>query len=324
MVGGASRVRDSFNAAMLRARLKNEHDIEISEPLEWGAAHYRSIVSGRAVIEVPGTGMVKRVADAFLWPKARRYDRTRKSDFDDETPSSVIGVRSDQVDLSFFPSFGLDRVVVVAGPGFGKSVLSLALAAQTITRGLLPAVLSIPELSRLDIGIGEYPQDQVNKIHQVAIDWMAAAESGLLVLLLDGLDEVSSARRVIILERIKIFSLRYPATPWLLTVRDAAALAAPTDALLFELEPLDDDAISRFVTFYRPDNPDLPLSLIRCLLPVSTVRRRQVSAGDGVAGRLFTRAILMVEAADVDARRSCAGWGLWLRPSLEQRPVSPA
>jgi predicted NACHT family NTPase len=165
--------------------------------------------------------------------------------------------------LTLFPSPGLDRVVVIAGPGFGKSALTLALATRIVERGRLPAILSIPELSRLDAEIGGYLRDHLNKSFEIAIDWTAAAETGLLVLLLDGLDEVSSDRRAIALERIKTFSLRYPTTPWILTVRDAAALAAPTDALLVELEPLNDHDIQLFIALYRPEDPSLPERLSR-------------------------------------------------------------
>jgi hypothetical protein len=265
MAGGAARVRRSFDPPTLRARLKDEHGIEVTEPGGWGAAHYRTIVSGKAVIEVPGTGFVKPIEDLYLWPRANRYDRSHHPDFDDETPRSVIGIQSDSVDLSLFPSTGLGHLVVVAGPGFGKTVLSLALAASTVKRGLLPAIIPIPDLSRIDVGIGDYLRDYLNKSCEVNIDWTVAADSGLLVLLLDGLDEVSSDRRAVMLDRIKTFALRHPGTHWLLTVRDAAALAAPTPSALFvELEALRWDDIRRFIELYRPDDPDLPGRLFRC------------------------------------------------------------
>ena len=257
LVGGASRVRDSFDAAKLRARLKELHGISISEPEGWGAAAYREIMVRRAIVEVPGTGLVYPVSKSFLWPRATRYDRTRRADFDDETPGWTIGARPDEVDLSAFPDTGLEQLVVVAGPGFGKSVLALALAEKAAVAGRLPVIVPIPDLSRLDVELSEYFAMQVNKQFDIAVDWQAAAEGGLLVLLLDGLDEVATPRRAVILDRIKRFSLRYPGVPWMLTVRDAAALAAPTEAILVELEPLDDSEIERFIKLYRPDVPGL-------------------------------------------------------------------
>ncbi len=136
IAGGASRVRGSFDAVTLRDRLNSEHDIAIIEPSDWGVAHYRAVLRERAVIEVPGTSVVKRLTQEFLWPKATRYDRTRRPDFDDETPRHMIGVRSDEIDLSLFPAPNVDHVVVIAGPGLGKSVLIAALSAQAVTRGL--------------------------------------------------------------------------------------------------------------------------------------------------------------------------------------------
>lgn len=261
IAGGGSRFRASFEPAALRDTLKSEHDIDVTEPSGWGAVHYRTIIAGRAVIEIPGTSVAKQINDSFPWPKAIRYDRTRQADFDDETPRYVYGVRSDEVDLSLFPSPGLDRLIVIAGPGFGKSVLTTALAAKLAAQGQLPVIVSIPELANLDVSIGDYLRDCINTEHEVTIDWMRAAESDLLILLFDGLDEVASDQRTVILERIKTFALRHPTTPWLITVRDAAALAAPTDALLVELKPLDDADIVRHIEFYRPDDSGLPEQL---------------------------------------------------------------
>lgn len=263
IAGGASRFRTSFEPAALRDRLSCEHKIDISIPTDWGVAHYRSIIVGRAVIDIPGTGVSKRIDSTFPWPKAIRYDRERKSDFDDEAPRYAYGIRSDEIDLSLFPSPALDRLIVIAGPGFGKSVLTTALAAKLAAQGRLPVVVSIPELANLDVSIGEYLNDHINTTHQISVDWMRAAETGLLVLLLDGLDEVASDRRTVVLERIKTFGLRNPTTPWLVTVRDAAALAAPAEALMVELESLGDDDIVRHIEFYRPENPDLSAQLRR-------------------------------------------------------------
>lgn len=263
MIGGKARVRGSFEPGRLRERLRDEHGIHLDEPAGWGAAQYREVIAERTRVEVPGTAVAGRVNELFVWPRARRHDRARPADFDDESPPWFVGVRSDQVDLSLFPSPGLDRVVVVAGPGFGKSVLLLALAERLAARGLLPAIIPIPELSKLDSGIHEYLGDRLNKTFEVAIDWRMATEKGLLVLLLDGLDEVSSDRRAVVLDRVKTFSSRHRPVPWLLTVRDAAALAAPTDALLVELDPLDDRSVARFVERYRPDRPDLASALLR-------------------------------------------------------------
>jgi hypothetical protein len=258
IAGGGARFRAKFEPASLRERLRTEHAIDLPEPSDWGSSHYRQIITEKALINIPGTNFSKRIDHDFPWPSATRYDRTRKADFDDETPRFDFDGQSDQVDIALFPTDGFARLVVVAGPGFGKSILTKALAAQTAKHGRLPVIISIPELSKLDIGIAKYLSDHINTEYEVNIDWTRASEAGLLVLLLDGLDEVASDRRVVILERIKTFTARHQSTPWLLTVRDAAALAAPTDALLIELEPLNSAAINQHIKFYRPTDGALP------------------------------------------------------------------
>lgn len=263
--GGKARLRAFFEPARLRATLLEKCEISIYEPSSWGNSSYRKVILDGAVIEVPGTSLVKPIKDAFLWPRARRYDRDQRPDFDDDNPESMFGVRPDSLDLTIFPSQGFSKVVVIGGPGFGKSVLSRAIAAACARQNLLPALVSIPELSRCDLEITEYLQQRVNSAFHIHINWGIAAEAGLLVLLLDGLDEISSDRRSVVLERIKNFSLRFPSVSWLLTVRDAAALTAPLDALLVELESLSREDISRLASLYRPDQPAFPEQLLQRL-----------------------------------------------------------
>ncbi len=252
LVGGGSRFRERFHATTLRARLL-DLGVIIDEPADWGAEIYRGIVKGRAVIEIPGTDVVVPINENFVWPRATRYERTRRSDFDDDIATYTSTQLAENVDVSLFPTDGFHRVVIVAGPGFGKSVLTKALAARIASAGQLPVVVSIPELSRLDKTISNYLIEDINAEHEVHINWLRAAESGLLVLLLDGLDEISSSRRTVILERLRTFSLRYPSTSRLLTVRDAAALSVLAEATMIELVALDDDDVVQHVHFYKPD-----------------------------------------------------------------------
>ena len=78
-------------------------------------------------------------------------------------------------------------------------------------------------------------------------DWRHLAEQGLLVLLLDGLDEVPSGKRPTLMQRIATFSARYPRAAWMLTVRDPAVVTGLPEAKVVELLPLNDDDIERFV-----------------------------------------------------------------------------
>jgi hypothetical protein len=263
LAGGKSRTRGSFNFITLQSSLIESNNILIKEPNNWGAVEYRNAVSKISVIDIPGTNITKSINNNFPWPKASRYDANTEPDFDDESFS--FGLKADYIDLSQFPTFNFDNVIVISGAGLGKSVLTKAIAKKSIKDHKLPVIISIPDLSRTSLEIGDYLKQNINTKFSVNIDWLRAAESGLLILLLDGLDEVSTSSRTLILERIKVFVARYPKTPWLLTVRDASALNAPTNATLVELESLTDSDIINHISFYRPDEPCLGEQLLKQL-----------------------------------------------------------
>lgn len=180
VAGGASRIRATFDAPTLRIRLREECGIEIREPAAWGAGVYRETVINSASVVVPGASQTRPVSDAFLWPHASRYDKSRQPDFDDEIPRAVVGIRTDDINLMDFGSPGLDKVVVIAGPGMGKSQLVVALSHRAAMDSRLPVIASIPELSRLDLEIPAFLEQEVNRRFQINVDWHAAAESGLL------------------------------------------------------------------------------------------------------------------------------------------------
>lgn len=257
LAGGGARTRAVFDAAGVRHYLRDRHGIDIPEPESWGSQRYRTAVSATLQIAVPGTSIVRMVADGFIWPTATRPAADRKPDFDDEWGRWRSGVEPDGIDLSTFPSLELDKLVVVAGPGFGKSTLLLALTARVISLGLLPVLITAPDLSNSDLEVAEHIQAKVNGSYSVSIDWRHAADTGLVVLLVDGLDEVGADRRSVILDRLRRYSAVYPSVDWVLTVRDAAALSTPTEAKLVELLPLSDDAVRHFVSAYCPDDEDI-------------------------------------------------------------------
>lgn len=252
LAGGGARTRALFEAAGVRAHLRQRYRIDIADPASWGSQLYRDAIAATLRIAVPGTNIVRTITDGFVWPIATRPDADRRPDFDDEWGRWIVGVEPDGIDVSTFPSAELDKLVVVAGSGFGKSTLLQALATQALSLDLLPVLVTAPDLSHSDLEILEHLQAKVNVSYGVAVDWRQAAEAGLVVLLLDGLDEVGTDRRAVILDRLRRFSAVYPSVDWVLTVRDAAALSAPTGAKLVELAPLGDNAVRQFVTAYRP------------------------------------------------------------------------
>lgn len=250
IAGAGARRRALFLAPSLRQKLSEEFEIDAIEPAEWGLAAYRSTVERLSRIEIPGTGISGTTHELFIWPRARDYQRTNSPDFEDE--SLAGNVRADTtVDLQDFPSKQLDRCIVVAGPGYGKSALLGAIAAQLTRTPYVPVLIPLPSFTASNVNVLEYLTGEVNREMGVRADWARLAEQGLAVLLFDGLDEIPANRRQIVLGRIATFSARYANVPWLLTVRDPAVLSGPADARIVELLPLDDSDIVRFAEVMR-------------------------------------------------------------------------
>lgn len=255
MAWEGATVRTRFDGAMLYDRLRAEADIVVLDPPSWGSAQYREAIAALSVIEVPGTEFRRLAEAAYLWPKCFRYDRDRRPDFDDDLPGWSDLNPGATIELGDFPSVDLNAVVVVAGPGFGKTTLVHAIARKAALAGLLPAIIPVAKLSESDLSIAEYLSKQLNNEFDIRVEWRAAANMGALVLMLDGLDEVSSDRRTLVLERLKVYRASHPGVRWLMTVRDAAALAPPDNATMVELTPLQDEDIPLYVDFYRPSEP---------------------------------------------------------------------
>ncbi|WP_157832136.1 NACHT domain-containing NTPase [Pseudomonas sp. S09G 359] len=262
MVWEGAHVRMRFDGATLYDRLRSEALIIVSDPSNWGSAKYRDAIAALSMIEVPGTEFSHQLEGAYLWPKCLRYDRDRQPDFDDDLPGWRNIHEEALVDLCDFPSIDLGAVVVIAGPGFGKTTLVHAIARKVALTGLLPAIVPITKLSDSDLSIADYLSQKLNGEFDVRIDWRAAANAGALVLLLDGLDEVSNDRRTLILERLRVYCATHSGVRWLMTVRDAAALSPPRDVTMVELMPLRDEDIAPYVDFYRPGEPGLAQTLL--------------------------------------------------------------
>lgn len=243
---GAPR-RAVFQPGPLRRRLKLEHDIQLEEPSEWGLETYRETVRRLARLEVPGAPITAPVDEVFVWPRTRYFDRDRLTGFEDEDPHHTERLEEAGPDLRAFPNDALRHVVVVAGPGHGKTALITALTARLCSDVLTPVVVSLAALAEADEPVLAHLARDPGAEMNLSADWERLAEQGLLVLLFDGLDEVPSASRSRLMRRIATYTARFPDAPWLLTVRDAAVVTALPEAVIVELLALDDDDIQRFV-----------------------------------------------------------------------------
>ena len=248
---GASQ-RAIFAAGSLRDRLRKAYSVDLEDPASWGSDIYRRFIKDTSRIELPGTSIVRPIDDTFPLPVCRRFVANQMRDIDDETPRSAMGFQDDSIEISAFPREGLDRVVLTGGPGLGKSVLTKVLCRQLVENGLLPVVVVVTSLCDEKTSLLKYLNEVVNDKHGTAINWARAAETDVLVLIIDGLDEVDASSRLKTLRALESFSSRYPRTPWLMTVRDAAALTLPTNATCIEVQPLDDQHIEAVFRYYRP------------------------------------------------------------------------
>lgn len=246
IAGGEARRRGLFQPAPLRRRLKLGHGLLLGEPPEWGIESYRATIKQLSRIEVPGTSVAGPAEELFVWPRAREYDRTRPTGFEDEDPALVEWDEKVALDLRAFPNDHLDRVVVVAGPGYGKSALLTSIAGELAEGPLVPVSIPLASLASADSSILSFLSSSISQEMDLSADWRRLAEQGLLVLLLDGLDEVPSGARPMLIQRITTFSARYPRAPWMLTVRDSAAVTGLAEARIVELLPLNDEDIKRF------------------------------------------------------------------------------
>jgi hypothetical protein len=257
IAGGGARRRALFLAAPLRRRLSTEFEIETAEPAEWGLPAYRSTVERLARIEIPGMGISGPSHELFVWPRARDYDRATPGDFEDSESAWDNTFERSTVDLQGFPSEILDRCIVAAGPGYGKSALLSAVAARLARTPYVPVLVPLASFGASDVTVQNFLVNEVNRELDIRVDWSRLAEQGLVVLLFDGLDEIPIAQRKMVLGRIENFSARYPSVPWLLTVRDPAVLSGPTDAPIIELLPLDNSDIVRFAEALKGRVPHL-------------------------------------------------------------------
>jgi hypothetical protein len=251
IVGGAARRRGLFRPASLRSRLKLEHDLLLGEPPEWGLAAFRTTIRQTARLTIPGTSVSGAAEDMFVWPRARTFDTSKRTDFENENPDLSGTGEEAEIDLRTFPTDQFDRVVVVAGPGHGKSALLTAIAGRLADSPLVPVSIPLASLAAADTGVIQFLRTAMSTELEISANWERLAEQGLLVLLLDGLDEVPAASRRQLMQRITNFSARYPQSPWILTVRDAAVLGGLPQSALIELLPLNDDDIERFAATMR-------------------------------------------------------------------------
>lgn len=252
LAGGRARTRGIFKAVQLREILLNDHEVTLESPADWGLAAYLEAASRLTHITVPGTGAGGDVEDRYHWPAVQPMEAGRP-DIEDELPGYWFDRTTCSVDLRLFPTADLRRLIVYAGPGFGKSTLLQALTRRLVRTPLTPVTVALGALAGTGKDLIDYLQDTVNSGFSVNIDWRTLAEEGAVAIFLDGLDEVAPTARPPLVEKIKRFAARFPHASWLLTVRDPSVIPAGFDAPKYELLPLTASEIRQFIGAWRRD-----------------------------------------------------------------------
>jgi hypothetical protein len=247
IVSSGARRRTLYRSGPLRRRLELEHGVKVTEPPEWGLPAYRTALQRLGNISIPGTTRKGTVDELFVWPIVRDLQPDGLRDFEDEDLSSWREPEHSDVDLRDFPQPEFDRLVVIAGPGCGKSALLTALATRLAPGPFVPVEIPLALLTASGKNVLAFLEEHVKDEFNVSPDWERLAEQGLLVLLLDGLDEIPPSQRQQVVRRIATFSSRYEHCPWLLTARDPAVVIGLPDARQLEMTPLADNDIAEFV-----------------------------------------------------------------------------
>jgi hypothetical protein len=102
----------------------------------------------------------------------------------------------------------------------------------------------------------------INTEYDVSIDWERICEGGRAVVLFDGLDELSDADRINVLNKVVKFAARFRDAAFLLTVRDSAALTVPLAVPVLAINRLDDFAIKQFAEAYSRNGGNLSADVL--------------------------------------------------------------
>lgn len=162
--------------------------------LDATALTYRdAFVNAYSQIEVPGTSLSGSVERLFFWPTLRetRLEDIQVADYESEDPRYQLSSIRGSIDLRNFLNSALERAVIVAGAGFGKTALLSAVGHRLGRTTWLPALISLPELADSGDTVVEFLNNHVNRRFGVSLSWDPYCNAGQAVLLFDGLDELT-------------------------------------------------------------------------------------------------------------------------------------
>jgi hypothetical protein len=251
-VGGKARIRGIFHTYQLLDELCNENRIEVYDVPSWGIdAYIQAIRTELEILSVPGTRLRGPISELFFWMPL--HDRAKDNvhlDFEDEDPRWRWDCKREIIDLRNYPYGTINRAVIDAGAGFGKTTMLRAIAYNLSFGVRIPVFISLDALAASDMSVLEYLNSKINTEYSVSIDWERLCESGRAVILFDGLDELSTVDRTSVSNIIIKFAARFQKSAFLLTVRDSSALTIPLGLPILALDRLDEFTIRKFADSY--------------------------------------------------------------------------
>ncbi|MCL2915234.1 NACHT domain-containing protein [Shewanella corallii] len=167
-----------------------------------------------------------------------------------------------------------NRIVVLAGPGAGKTTLMKYTALSYIDNETFeksnfktkktPFFISLPELADTELSVIEFISERIKiKTHEYAIEYVKRKlNKGEAIVLFDSLDEVSNEHRDRIFKIIEDFSKCYETTKIIVTCRVADYNRTIEGFFEIEIARLTEKAINKIIRAWFKGSPKKARELI--------------------------------------------------------------
>jgi len=261
--GGHARIRKAFTASDLSEHLLHIHKVRMAGSPADGLEKYRKAITlEMGHVAVPGTAISAGESDLLVMPSIYALQSSRQPDFEDEDSVASRHLNAPEFDLRLFPAEEFRTIVLESGAGGGKTTLLRATACRLAAESSYVPAMITAEALQTHPSVADYLTAVSNVHYGVTVDWDALAESGRLVILIDGIDEVSDTARAELLETIGRTAARFPQTPILVGARDAAITLLPPSFKRYRIRPMDRAQQFAMLTAYLQQRGDLDSATI--------------------------------------------------------------